>query len=34
MDRNEWKRVVREGVEIANENEESLEKKQKDKRKR
>ena len=33
-DRNEWKRVVREGVETANECEESREKKQKDERKR
>jgi hypothetical protein len=33
MDRNEWKRVVREGVETTNECEESREKKQKDERK-
>ena len=30
MDRNEWKRVVREGVETTNECEESQERKQKD----
>ena len=33
MDRNEWERVIREGVETANECEESWEKKQKDERK-
>ena len=33
MDRNEWKRIVREGVESVNKSKETREKKQKDERK-
>ena len=34
MDRNEWRRIVKEGVESVNKSEETQEKKQKDERKR